>query len=248
MIFERTRLLVSPARLVLWDEFRGRTYTGPLAAELERWTGTTWVAEDARPLITAGRVLVYPYLGRCREPWLRDTALCRVRLSAPGQAALYFADRDAFEDHFTVAVTAREFFAPPYDDDHPPPRPPEPEFLRLLPGVAYPYAVGTRLIRGVVRRSGGPGLAGVLVQAVSPLGAPPAAGGWRERTLTGPDGTFRLALRGRGEVAITERERVWPSSERFTLHAYESPNRTAALDIQLDRKVEPPPYVMEIRE
>ncbi|MET0415894.1 MAG: carboxypeptidase-like regulatory domain-containing protein [Actinoplanes sp.] len=238
-----SKLTVGAGWFVLWDEFRADRYAGPLAASLERWTGNAWLADDARPLLTSGRALTYPGLGRR----LGETTLFRVRVEAAGLRALYPADRDRFEEFFDATVDGREFEVEPYDDEHPPGpvAQPKPELLRLVPAVTCAYPPATRVVRGSVRTPSGTPVAGALVQAESP-------GEWRERTLTGPDGAFRLALRWRGTV--DDPDELRPRFEDFTLTAHDAPGRSGSLDIRLDRDAdrpggtEPLPHVIEIGE
>ncbi|GLY05325.1 MULTISPECIES: hypothetical protein [Actinoplanes] len=220
------RLLVSPAWFVLVDDHRGRAYdSGPLVVRLDRWDGRDWTPDPARAVRTPSGVVAYPGLGRRREPANAEPVLHRVRLEAPGYRVLYTPDDHL--DRFAADVIGREFLAYPFDDVTPPEVTAEPEVVRLLPGVAYPYTPGTRVIAGLVRRAGsGEPLAGVLVTAegrTDPEGLP-----WRERTLTGESGAFRLALRWAGESATTT-----PAAELFQLTAAERPGRTGRLTVRL---------------
>jgi hypothetical protein len=255
----RPRVSLSGGWLVLWDEFHRDRYAGPLRTALERWTGAEWAPDEARPLITLGRVLTYPGLGRRRQPWPAESSLYRVRVDAPGYRALYPPDEppdlqeqtpEEYADEFDAAVDAREFVVPHYDDLHPPAveERQRPERLRLAPAVAFGYPPGTRVIRGLVRRPGGAGIAGALVQARTPDRN--RFGDWYERTVTDPGGRFRLALRGRGQV--TGSDVLRPPFEVFTVGAYQAPRRTGSVEVRLDRSAgqpggtEPDPYVIEI--
>jgi hypothetical protein len=245
------RVTVGGGWLVLWDEFRRERYTGPLAATLQRWTGAGWIPDDARPLITPGRVLTYPGLGRRRQPWTTDATLYRVRVEAPGYRALYPPDRDDYEATYQATVDAREFVVAHYDDLTPPAaaHANEPELLRLAPAPEFAYPGATRVISGRVRRpGGGPGVGNVLVRSDSPDVT--RFGDWYERALTDAGGRFRLPLRWRGRT--TEPDRPRPRYEGFTVHAFESPARSASVEVTLDRTAgdpggpEPVPYVIEI--
>src|SRR5262249_24830470 len=106
----------------------------------------------------------------------------------------------------------------------------------MLPGPAYPFPPGTRVVRGLVKDAvtGNP-IANALVQASGHTDPDNVA--WTERSLSGPDGSFALALRFRGAAD--------PDGEAFHLTATESPDRTGALDIHLTG--EPPGlFVVEI--
>ncbi|MEV6345877.1 hypothetical protein [Actinoplanes sp. NPDC051851] len=224
---DERRLLVSPAWLALVDDHRRQPYdTGPLAAHLERWDQRVWVPETARAVRTASGVVAYPGLGRRREPANAEPALYRVRLEAPGYRVLYTPDDQL--DRFTADETGREFLAYPYDDRTPPEVSAVPETIRLLPGVAYGYTPGTRVIAGVVRRPGsGVPVANVLVASEGRTAEPDDAP-WRERTLTDEAGAFRLALRWAGTPVAGD-----PPAEEFTVTATERPGRAGRLTLRL---------------
>jgi hypothetical protein len=246
-----SRLSVGGGWFVLWDEFRRDRYTGPLAATLDRWTGDAWIRDDTRPLITPGRVLTYPGLGRRRPPQATDATLYRVRVQAPGLRPLYPPDRDDYATGYEASVDSREFVVPHYDHQNPPSggHPNEPELLRLAPAPGFAYPPVTRVISGRVRRpGGGPGIGNVLVQSASPDVT--LYGDWYERAVTDAGGEFRLPLRWRGRN--TEPDRLRPRFEVFTVEAHESPNRSGSAEVSLDRRAgepggpEPVHHVIEI--
>jgi hypothetical protein len=102
-----------------------------------------------------------------------------------------------------------------------------PRLVRLLPGAAFPYGPGVRTVYGVV--------VDAATQAPVPNALVTAEGttrgdgvAWRERTLTGAQGNFRLALRWEGV-----RDDPPDATETFRLDATERPDRTGSLRIQL---------------
>jgi hypothetical protein len=111
----------------------------------------------------------------------------------------------------------------------------------LLPGVAFPYGPGIRTVYGVVvdAVTRAP-VANALVEARGTTSRDRVA--WLERTLTDPNGAFRLALRWEGEPVSGP-----PPVQIFPLTATERPGRTGALDVRLpaerDRR-----HVIEIVE
>ena len=217
------RSVYSPAWLLPYDEFRRRRTTEGVVALLDRWDGMAWRPTVVPPVVTPGGVLAYPGLGRRSWPFPPEPQLYRSRLAGIGTSALYL-DRNG---DFEADRVGLEFLAFPYDDDHPPAALARPQLVRLLPGPAYPYPPGTRLIRGLVRRAGGgPTVPNALVECHGTT--TPEGVAWSERALAGSDGSFRLALRWQGQVPGDASE-----PETFRLTATESPDRTGVLVIRL---------------
>lgn len=233
-----TSVLHSPAWFVPFDEFAQRVRAADVAVALDRFDsgGNAWVPQDTPAIRTPSAAIAYPELGRRRGPGAEPERF-RVRFSAIGLAPLYPADGADFD----AALTGVEFTAYPYDDATPPAVASEPRLVRLLPGTAFPYGPGVRTVYGVVldRVTRAP-VANALVEARGTTSRDGVA--WQERTLTNPDGVFRLALRWEGEPVTGP-----PPAQLYHLTATERPGRTGALDIRLpaekDRR-----HVIEIVE
>jgi hypothetical protein len=220
------RLLVSPAWFVPYDDFRRRRLAGGLAIALDRWDGARWRPTDVPPTVTPGGVVAYPGLGRRREPLTAEPELYRVRFAARGYRTLYPTDDEPFD----AAKVGREFLAYPYDDEHPPNIPAEPELVRLLPDPTFEYAPGVRVVHGVVRRAGSPTpVANALVEARGRCAD--GMRDWRERALCDDAGRFRLSLRWAGRIA--EDPPPPNPTETFTLTASERQGRSGQVDIRL---------------
>ncbi|BBH69387.1 hypothetical protein ACTI_60720 [Actinoplanes sp. OR16] len=269
---DRVRIEISAGWLVLWDDFHRDRYAGRIGTRLERWTGTEWLPDDARPLITTGRVLTYPGLGRRHRPRATERSLYRVHVEAPGYRPLYepeqpdqpdqtppdpWADRGRQKPEsygrlvFTTAADGREIDVVHYDATTPPDAgaAPKPEFLPLVPAIDFAYPPGTRVVTGRVQRPDGAGVPGVLVQAVT--SSELSHGDWYERTVTDAGGRCRLALRWRG--AVDEPLTLTPQRETFLVHAYESPGRSGTADVVIDPAEAQPgrprePFVIEIAD
>ncbi|VVJ18049.1 Uncharacterised protein [Amycolatopsis camponoti] len=233
-----TSVLHSPAWFVPFDEFAQRVRSADVATELDRFDPdeNVWVPQDTPAIRTPSAAIAYPELGRRRGPGAEPERF-RVRFAAIGFAPLYPADGEDFD----ATRTGVEFTANPYDDGHPPAAAGEPRLVRLLPGVAFMYSPGTRTVYGVVvdAVTRAP-IVNALVEARGTTirdGVP-----WQERTLTGAEGAFRLALRWEGEPVTGP-----PPVRVFHLTATERPGRTGALDVRLpterDRR-----HVIEIAE
>jgi hypothetical protein len=177
-------------------------------------------------------VIVYPGLNFRPWPFEPQPELYRCRLGAPGRYPLLHTEAGEFRSDLVGAV----FLAYPYDHDHPPELPSEPLVVPMLPGPAYPFPPGTRVVRGTVKDAAtGKLIANALVEASGHTDPENVA--WTERALSGPDGGFALALRFAGVADAV--------GEAFHLTATESPDRTGALDIHLTG--EPPGlFVVEI--
>lgn len=223
VLVEERRAVYSPACLIPYDDFRRRPSTTGVRAELDRWDGAAWQPTVVPPVRTPSGSLIYPGLGRRSRPREADPQLYRSRLAAPGLLALYLAENG----DFSADRVGVEFLAFPYDDEHPPEILARPQVVRLLPGPAFDFPPGTRVVRGTVRRAGtGQPVANALVESRGQT--VPDGADWYERALTGPDGAFRLSLRWQGEAPADR-----PSAETFRLTATESPDRTGALVIRL---------------
>ncbi|MGW5720021.1 carboxypeptidase regulatory-like domain-containing protein [Amycolatopsis sp. NPDC003865] len=219
-----TSVLHSPAWFVPFDEFAQRPRAAGVGTELDRFDpdGNVWVPQDTVAIRTPSAAIAYPELGRRRGPGAQPERF-RVRFGASGLVPLYPADGEDFD----AAVAGVEFVAVPYDDTTPPAADSEPRVVRLLPGVAFPYAPGVRTVHGVVvdAVTKGP-VANALVEARGVTSRDGIA--WLERTLTDAAGAFRLALRWEGEPVAGP-----PPVQVFHLTATERPGRTGALDVRL---------------
>jgi hypothetical protein len=216
-----TSTLFSPAWFVPFDEFAQRVRTVGVATALDRFepAENAWVPQDTPAIRTPSAAIAYPELGRRRGAG-SEPERYRVRFDASGLAPLYPADGEAFD----AAALGVEFFAYPYDDVNPPAVRSEPRLVRLLPGAAYPYAPGVRVVYGAVVDAGTRApVANALVEAVGTTSRDGVS--WQERTLTGTNGAFRLSLRWEGEPSGTD--------QVFHLRATERQGRTGSLDIRL---------------
>ncbi|WP_052422935.1 hypothetical protein [Nonomuraea candida] len=219
-----TSVLHSPAWFVPFDEFAQRVRAAGVATRLDRFdpAENAWTPQDTQAVRTPSAAIAYPELGRRRGPGAAPERY-RVRFEAIGYQALYPADGEPFD----ASVTGVEFLAPPYDDTRPPAWPGEPRLVRLLPGVAFPYAPGVRTVHGVAIDAGTRApVANALIEARGRTSRDGVA--WLERTLTDPRGAFRLALRWEGERVTGP-----PAGQAFHLQATERPGRTGSLDIRL---------------
>ncbi|MEU8636541.1 carboxypeptidase regulatory-like domain-containing protein [Amycolatopsis sp. NPDC048633] len=219
-----TSVLHSPAWFVPFDEFARRVRAADVDTRLDRFDPDEngWVPQDTPSIRTPSAAIAYPELGRRRAPGAEPERF-RVRFTVVGLAPLYPADGADFD----AALAGVEFLARPYDDTTPPGAGSEPRLVRLLPGIAFPYGPGIRTVYGVVvdAVTRAP-VANALVEASGTTIRDGVA--WRERTLTDPDGAFRLALRWEGEPVIGP-----PPVQTFHLTATERPGRTGALEVRL---------------
>jgi hypothetical protein len=211
-------VLFSPAWFVPVDEFVGRPRAAGVRVELDRFdeVQNLWLPQDVEAVRTPSAAIAFPGLGR-REP---APVRYRARFLAPGYQPLYPADGQPF----AADVVGIEFLAFPYDETRPPETLAEPRVVRLLPGGSFTYPPGVRTVYGVVvdGRTRAP-VANVLVSAEGTADQDTVP--WRERTLTGARGDFRLALRWEG--------RREGQDEVFTLLATERPGRDGSLAIRL---------------
>lgn len=217
---DEQRTTSSPVCLVPVDDFRRVRSAAGISAALEMWDATRWRPTEVRARRTPGDAIVYPGLNRRVWPFDPQPQLFRCRLAAAGRHALVLAE----DGTFSADAVGVDFLAYPHDDDHPPEQHAEPIAVPMLPGPAYPFPPGTRVVRGTVRdASSGRPVGNALVQAEG--ATDPDEVDWTERALTGPDGAFALALRFQG--------RREAEGEAFHLTATESPDRTGVRDIHL---------------
>jgi hypothetical protein len=221
--FERDTLS-SPAWLVPFDDFARKVRSTGVSVLLDRFADGVWVPQDTTAVRTPSAAFAYPGLGgRAAQP-----QRYRVRFEAAGYRPLYPADGEPFD----ARVVGVEFPAPGEGT-------PEPRLVRLLPSAAFPYPPGVRTVHGVVVDAATrEPVVNALVEAHGRT-----SGGlvpWQERTLTGEQGAFRLALRWNGEPGEG-------TTETFRLAATERPGRTGSLDVRLPADAETR-HVIEIRE
>jgi hypothetical protein len=164
--------LYSPIGLRLVDAFTRESPMGQVTATLDLRDGTAWSPTDIAAIRTPGGILIYPGLGRTRDPGSQPARHYRVRVESP----LYRAE-------YPKGMDGVEFDAHPFDDVAPPAvivR--APIDLVLRPSPAYQYTSNIRVIRGLVT-SGGQAATDALVTA--PHAVP---------VLTDERGTFGLPL------------------------------------------------------
>jgi hypothetical protein len=214
------RSVTSPAWLIPFDDFRRIRSASGVTAALDIWDGVAWQPTNVVARRTPGGVIAYPGLNFRPWPFEPQPQLYRCRLAAPGRYPLLFTE----DGEFQSGLVGAEFVAYPHDHDHPPELPAEPLVVALLPGPAYPFPPGTRVVRGLVR-DGSTGLPVVNALVQADGFTDPDVVPWTERALTGPGGAFAIALRFQGVAG--------PDGEAFNLTATESPDRTGALDIRL---------------
>lgn len=167
--------LYSQIGLKLVDEFTGQAPGYPVFSGLEYQDGAgAWRAVRREAVVTPGGVISYPALGRSAQAATQPVLKHRVLLCSEFYRPDYLVDKDGIE-----------FDIHPYDDDNPPAViPPIPQTVLMIPNTRYPYPGHVRLVRGVVRDSGGDPVANVEVSQ-----------GAHERVLTDERGAFTLPLR-----------------------------------------------------
>ena len=141
------RTVTSPAWLIPVDDFRRLRSADGVTAALDRWDGHTWQPTNVVAVRTPGDMIVYPGLNFRPWPFEPQPELFRCRLGAPGRYPLLHTEAGEFRSDLIGAV----FLAYPYDHDHPPELPSEPLVVPMLPGPAYPFPPGTRVVRGTVK-------------------------------------------------------------------------------------------------
>ncbi|WP_138735575.1 carboxypeptidase regulatory-like domain-containing protein [Modestobacter excelsi] len=214
------RTTSSPAWLVPVDDFRRVRSARGVSAALDVWDAAGWRTTEVRATRTPGGVIAYPGLNRRVWPFDPQSQLFRCRLAAPGRYPLVLGAGG----NFWADLVGIEFLAHPFDDDHPPEQVGQAVVVPMLPGPTYAFPPGTRVVRGTVRDgvTGRP-VPNALVQAGGT--SDPDLVPWTERSLSGPDGAFALALRFQGVHEV--------GGEAFDLTATESPDRSGALHVHV---------------
>lgn len=222
------RVLYAAAWFLPYDEFRGRPVGSGFTVALDRWDGAAWVPTGTAAVRTPSGSITYPGLGRRLDPASAEPDLYRARFDSAEYRPLYqLADA---QDPFDGTQIGKEFLAYPWGDDQPPQIPAPPELVPLLPGPAFPYPPGTRVVRGHVRWGGsGAPVDNALVQAEGETVLEHTA--WRERCLTDATGAFRLALRWAGVPVQTPQPVTGPEDYRLT--ATQRPGHSGELTIRL---------------
>ncbi|MEV4319023.1 carboxypeptidase regulatory-like domain-containing protein [Actinocrispum sp. NPDC049592] len=186
--------LFSPAWLIPFDEYN-QVVRGIVRVSVDRWDGAEWRPADAQVVRTPSGAFAFPGLGRRFTAPVRH----RVLLSSPGYQPLYPADDVAFD----AGVVGVEFVVHP----DPPAVGASPRLVRLLPDVTFAYPPGGRVVHGVVRDANTQApIVNALVSAAGQVDQVQ----WRERTLSGAAGAFRLSLRwpaDGGPVAVSATDR-----------------------------------------
>ena len=224
---ERTTLS-SPAWFVPFDEFARRVRATGVSVLLDRFADGVWVPQDTEAVRTPSAAIAYPGLGARAATEQRH----RARFAAAGYQPLYPADGEPF----SADANGIEFVVSPASTAAA-----EPRLVRLLPAVSFPYPPGTRTVRGVVldALTRAP-VVNALVEARGATNADFVP--WHERTLSGAEGAFRLALRWEGQKAGET-----SVEETFHLEATERPGRSGALTVRLPQDGETR-HVIEIRQ
>ncbi len=193
---ERTGLY-SPLGLRLVDDLTGQPPIGRVAARLDVSDRGAWRPTEIASVTTAGGHLVYPGLGRHREP-----------VGLPPTAYRVVVEAEYYRPMYAPRMRGFEFLVHPYNDTNPPAVVAIPTTAFLLPSAGYPFPAAVPVLRGrVLRRSGAP-----VVDAL-------VADGNRQDVLTDERGEFALPLRWAevgGDYRIDARDRPsgWVGSIR----------------------------------
>lgn len=171
------RVTASPLWLRLVDELTERPPTGPVEVGLELRRGASWEPLRHAHHLTAAGDLGFVGLGRTR-PGRATTFDVRVTVTAPRTQT---ADPTG-SPSLTATVTT-------WSDQSPPA--PVMQTITFFPTPDYPFAAGTPLVTGRVVDAAGRPVARARVSVRETVHGAPVV----ERTLSDPDGWFRLPVR-----------------------------------------------------
>jgi hypothetical protein len=190
------------------DAFTEGPPAEPLHVGLDLARNGGWAATDVEAVVTPSGAIVYPGLGRHREPLTEQPRRYRARFQASVYLPTYRRDRDGLE-----------FIAPLYNDTNPPNALAMPFTVELLPSLRYRFPAGIPILRGQVVAASGAPVADALVE--TQLNPGPVVR--RERTLSESGGGFGLPVR-------------WPvpgvSVVIVATDLRSLPNRTGAIAVQ----------------
>ena len=177
---EERLVMYSPVWFRPIDAFTGLPPVESLRVRLDLALDGGWVATDIKPVTTPSGAIVYPGLGRHREPLTAQPRRYRARFESDAFLAVYRRDRDGLE-----------FTAPLYNDTNPPSALAMPVTVELLPSLRYPFPAGVPILRGrVVTAAGAP-----VVDAQVEAQLQPGPVLRLERTMTQGQGGFGLPVR-----------------------------------------------------
>jgi hypothetical protein len=143
---------------------------------LDLYRDHAWEPTDIRPTRTLSGAVVYPDLGRRRNPAAAAPTRYRARFESDAYLPLYRATRDG-----------EVFVAYPFDDITPPAHVATLVTVELAPAVGYPFPNDLPVLYGEVIAVGKP-VPDVLLSVT--------VGTQNVQTLTGSAGSFALPLRG----------------------------------------------------
>ena len=136
----------SPLGLLPVDGFRSGPPFEPLIVRLDRLDGASWSETTLRCTRSTGGMITYPGLEHrpVVTPGMPPKRY-RIRVDSQFYIPAFRAVRDGFE-----------FLAPPFNETNPPAQiAAGVGMLSLVPGPAYPYEAGVRVLRGIVQNGNG---------------------------------------------------------------------------------------------
>jgi hypothetical protein len=205
------RVSYSAAWFVAVDLVTGSPPSLPLRVLLDIFDGQEWVLTGVGPTVTLSGAIVYPDLGRCRNPAAATPQRYRARFESNAYLALSRAYRDG-----------EEFLAYPFGDGTPPAAAASRVSVSLAPAAGYPFPGDLAVLYGQVSTTTGELVPDALLSAT--VGPPVLRTPQTTQTLTGPGGIFALPLR-------------WaPAGPVITVTATDyrhTPNRTGELSVWL---------------
>lgn len=164
--------LISPIGLQMVDDLTGGDPMGSVVCALfvEDSPGQ-WRSVEVRTGRSAGGIVIFPGLGRSRDPGTQPPRHYRAVITAQFYRPYYAITQDGFE-----------FDIYPHNDDQPPAQAPGLQRVVLVPATNYPFQPHLRVLRGQVRNAAGP-VANAEVFVT------------RDRVLSDDGGCYALPLR-----------------------------------------------------
>ena len=169
-----TTRLFSPIGFLPIDDVTQQLAGLPIAVALDVRDAGRWVALQVRAVAAPSGTLIFPALERRARPSLHSPRHYRVRLTT-----------DHYVPDYRQTTDGVDFDSYPYDDASPPQvvvR--QPLTLPLYPSAAYPFAGGTRVLRGRILD--------VNQNAVADAGVTVDA---HDKSVTNSKGEFAVVLR-----------------------------------------------------
>ena len=138
--------LISPIGLQMVDDLTGGDPIGSVACALfVEDTPGHWRPVEVRTGRSAGGIMIFPGLGRSRDPATQPPRHYRAVITAQFYRPYYAVSQDGFE-----------FDIYPHNDDQPPAQAPGLQRVVLVPATNYPFQPHLRVLRGQVRNPAGP--------------------------------------------------------------------------------------------